>query len=259
MTYFLNGAEIWATPFVDNSSFTGLASPDLAEHFTDADITALEIDPVDTGGPALGTARFDNYLVTQDDLTAPVLTDEQFIYEDRQAIQFTFDEDVGASLDVEDLVLLNVTQSQFIPNDRFTLEVSPDGTTGTWVYDVATYGPLPDGNYVATISQNDVEDAAGNNLSGDVVFEFFFVNADATRDRVVNVADFAVMRAHFGQTGRPFSEGDFNYDDIVNVSDFAILRANFGTYIPPPAGRGLFAGGTSGGGAGEDGGEDLLA
>ena len=46
-------------------------------------------------------------------------------------------------------------------------------------------------------------------LSGSL---FFFVNGDANRDQRVNLDDFNILAANFGQFGRAFSEGDVNYD-----------------------------------------------
>jgi hypothetical protein len=46
-------------------------------------------------------------------------------------------------------------------------------------------------------------------LSGSL---FFFVIGDANRDQRVNLDDFNILAANFGQFGRAFSEGDFNYD-----------------------------------------------
>jgi hypothetical protein len=34
--------------------------------------------------------------------------------------------------------------------------------------------------------------------------------------------------ANFGQTGRDFTQSDFNYDGGVNLDDFKLLAARFG-------------------------------
>ena len=54
---------------------------------------------------------------------------------------------------------------------------------------------------------------------------------DATRDRAVNLSDFNVLAANFGQSNRTFSQGDFNYDGAVNLSDFNILAPRFGQVL----------------------------
>lgn len=64
---------------------------------------------------------------------------------------------------------------------------------------------------------------------------------DANADGQVSLADFLILREHFGGAGG-FAEGDFNGDDLVSLGDFLILRANFGDpdvaqglVIPEPA------------------------
>ena len=46
--------------------------------------------------------------------------------------------------------------------------------------------------------------------------------------------DFNVIAANFGQTGRTFSQGNFNYDPAgnVNLDDFNLLASRFGTILP---------------------------
>ena len=54
------------------------------------------------------------------------------------------------------------------------------------------------------------------------------IGGDATLDDVVNLSDFNVLAANFGQGDRTWQTGDFNRDGLVNLSDFNILAANFG-------------------------------
>ncbi len=58
----------------------------------------------------------------------------------------------------------------------------------------------------------------------------------------MNLSDFNVLASNFGQSGRDFSQGDFNYDGLVNLADFNILAARFGQQVAhatagPPAGK----------------------
>jgi hypothetical protein len=57
---------------------------------------------------------------------------------------------------------------------------------------------------------------------------------DATGDGRVDLADFTLLRNHFGQTDADtpdgmlrFSDGDFNIDGVVDLADFTILRNSF--------------------------------
>ena len=51
---------------------------------------------------------------------------------------------------------------------------------------------------------------------------------DATRDGQVNLDDFNVLAANFGQGNRGWRQGDFTADGIVNLDDFNLLAGNFG-------------------------------
>ena len=84
---------------------------------------------------------------------------------------------------------------------------------------------------------------------------FDFLNGDANRDQRVNLADFNVLAANFGQSGRNFSQGDFTYDGIVNLSDFNILAARFGQVVAP---EGTWATQPGSGRADDDALRDLL-
>lgn len=64
---------------------------------------------------------------------------------------------------------------------------------------------------------------------------FFFLGGvgrlpgDANGDGIVSLADFLILREHFGSSdGVTFADGDFNEDGTVSLADFLILRANFG-------------------------------
>jgi hypothetical protein len=65
----------------------------------------------------------------------------------------------------------------------------------------------------------------------DYEIELLRLNGDATGDGFVNLADFGVLRANFGEEGSQltFNDADFNGDETVNLADFGILRANFGS------------------------------
>jgi hypothetical protein len=81
-----------------------------------------------------------------------------------------------------------------------------------------------------------VTDSLGYPLDQDEIFDFFFLLGDANRDARVNLLDFNIVAANFGQSPRDFSQGDFNYDTIVNLADFNILASRFGMALAPQAG-----------------------
>ncbi len=57
---------------------------------------------------------------------------------------------------------------------------------------------------------------------------------DASVDLVVNLADFNILAANFGQSGREWETGDFTGDGVVNLDDFNLLAANFGQSVGGP-------------------------
>ncbi len=159
----------------------------------------------------------------------PHVTGSEFLFEQAPLrITITFSEDVSASLQPADLSV------QRLPGDPpFTPSgVSYDSATNTATFTLTT--PLLDGNYRATLLASGVSDMAGNLLTANVPIEFFVLAADANRDRRVDLIDFNILAANFGQTGRTFSQGNFNYDPAGNVGldDFNLLASRFGTILP---------------------------
>jgi hypothetical protein len=49
----------------------------------------------------------------------------------------------------------------------------------------------------------------------------------------VDTLDFNVLASNFGQSGKNFTDGDFNYDQVVDTLDFNLLASNFGTGVQP--------------------------
>ena len=158
-------------------------------------------------------------------------------------LRFTFDENVSASLGADDVVLENLTTGQTIPSDQLSLAYDSATNTATFSYTGSgggINGVLPDGNYRATVLASGVTTPNGMPLASNHVLTFFFLNADANRDARVNLEDFNILAANFGQSPRDFTQGDFNYDGAVNLSDFNILAARFGQQLPPSASPGAF-------------------
>src|SRR5439155_22740774 len=64
---------------------------------------------------------------------------------------------------------------------------------------------------------------------------FFVLSADANRSRTVDTIDFNILAVNFSQTGKTFSQGNFDYDALGNVDtiDFNLLAANFSKTLAP--------------------------
>ncbi len=181
------------------------------------------------------TANFGNH-----DIAPPKSLNSQFAFATSQQLVVQFNEDVSASLSITDLVLENLTAGGNVDTSGFTL--SYDSLTNTATFNVN--GILPDADFRARLVAAGIQDLSGNTLDGngngvggdDHTFEFFFMQADANRDRRVNLLDFDIIAANFGQLGTTFGQGNFNYDNITNLADFDILAARFGNVL---AGDGL--------------------
>jgi hypothetical protein len=183
----------------------------------------VTVDP----GEVVADVDFGNH-----DVVTPKVLSASFAFATAQRIVAQFNDDVSASLSLADLTLLNATTNTPVDLSGFTL--SWDGATNTATIDVN--GILADANYRATFSAAGIADPSGNALDGDgngtggddFAMTFFFLNGDANHDRVVNLSDFNILAANFGQGGRNFTQGDFNYDGTVNLGDFNILASRFG-------------------------------
>jgi hypothetical protein len=164
------------------------------------------------------------------DVTAPAVNSSDFMFATApHRLQFQFSENVGASLQTSDLTVREInTQATIIVNS-----VSWDSATNTATFTLNNV--VPDGSYRATLSGTGVADPAGNLLGNDYLSDFFFLGGDANHDGTVNLSDFNILAANFGQIGRDFTQGDFNYDTQVNLLDFNILAAAFGTSVGPQA------------------------
>jgi hypothetical protein len=173
-------------------------------------------------------------------------------------LRFGFNGNVSASLGTDDLVVQNLTTGQTIPATDFTVAYSKATNVATFTYTGAG-GALPDGNYRATLVASGISTPNGVGLGGDHVFDFFFLRGDANRDARVNLRDFNILAANFGEVNRDFTQGDFNYDNVVNLQDFNLLAARFGQVLAPAttaAAPGF--GGTRVGGERDDDRDDLL-
>jgi hypothetical protein len=176
------------------------------------------------------------------DATAPTLSSQAFVYETSPIrTTFTFNEAVAVSATGPSMndSLMNLTTSTAAPST-----FSAAGNTAT----LAAMGILTDGNYRATLLSAALTDIAGNSPAADAVQDFFFLNADANRDRFVDTQDFNLLAANFGGSSKIFSEGNFDYDAAGNVDsvDFDLFVAKYGTRLAAPAApmpaQSLFAG-----------------
>ncbi len=213
-----------------NSYTTGIQTLPSAAMDTDGDfVVAWESNGQDGSGNGVYAQRY---------AIRPEVSESSFLFDTApHRVQFTFDRDVSASLGTDDIVLENLTTMQTIPPSDLALSYDPLTNTATFSYtgpgSSLLPGVLPDGDYRATLLAAGINTANGGQLAQDYVFHFFFLNGDANRDRRVNLEDFNILAANFGQTGTTFSQADFTYDGITNLNDFNILAGRFGQSVSP--------------------------
>jgi hypothetical protein len=153
---------------------------------------------------------------------------------------YTFSEDVGPTLGVGDFAV------QQLPSTNANVSLSYDGgsDTATLTFNGFANGVLTDGQYNAVLSSAGVTDVAGNALTSNSDFNFFFLLGDANHDGFVNLQDFNILAANFGALGTSYPQADFNYDGQTNLADFNILASQFGAAVAPAGRPGALFGGT---------------
>jgi hypothetical protein len=174
----------------------------------------------------------------------PTVTGSAFAYNAApHALRVAFDDDVSGSLGADDLLVQNLTTSQTIPASDLFLAYDVATNSATFTY-LRGGGVLPDGNFRATLIAAGVTTPNGQPLPADYVFDFHFLMGDANHDGRVDLADFNILAANFGQAPRDFTQGDFDYSGNVNLDDFNVLAARFGAVVGPAASVSLFSGRT---------------
>ena len=160
---------------------------------------------------------------------APVVNSWGFQYATLpQRIAYQFNQDVSASLGLDDIVV------QLLPGGP---TVTPSGLSYHAPTNTATFtfnAPLPDGRYRARLIASGINGPGGPPMAADHTFEFTFLRGDANGDGRVNLADFNVLAANFGQSNRNYTQGDFDYSGNVNLNDFNILASRFGQSVAAP-------------------------
>jgi len=159
--------------------------------------------------------------------TAPLVISANFEFETQHDLAIDFNQFVMNSLSIADLEVVNLDTNT--PVAIQSLDYDPISNRATVKFTPAV---LADGNYQLRIAAGTIA-----NLGSAYAYNFFVLAGDANRDRRVNLQDFNILAANFGQTNRTFSQGDFNYDGRVNLQDFNIVAGRFGQVVAPAASR----------------------
>jgi hypothetical protein len=72
----------------------------------------------------------------------------------------------------------------------------------------------------------------GQSVDDTTVLVRYTPAGNANLDRQVNTLDFNLLAANFGDSGKSFSEGDFDYSGEVDSVDFGILVSQYGKTLP---------------------------
>ena len=190
------------------------------------------------------TSEFGPAASVGQDTIPPAVNASQFLFDGAtlpsppHRLTYTFSENVSASLGADDLLLENLTTGQTVPTGNIAVSYSAVSNTAAFTFPGFPSGILPDGRYRATLLAAGVTDPAGNPLAANHVSSFFFLQGDANHDGSVNLGDFNILAANFGQSNRTFSQGDFNYDGTVNLNDFNVLASRFGRSVAPSGAAG---------------------
>jgi hypothetical protein len=165
---------------------------------------------IDTVAPALVTSPAFNFLGLPHSVT------------------YGFDENVGPSLASGDFAVTR------LPGTNVPVDVAYNAGSNVATLTFGTSQTiLTDGRYTANVNGGAITDVAGNALPAVAQLDFFFLMGDANRDARVDLADFDILAANFGQSPRDFTQGDFNYSGNVNLDDFNLLASRFGAAVAP--------------------------
>jgi glucose/arabinose dehydrogenase len=182
------------------------------------------------------------YRVAPTDTTRPTVSASAFQYQTAQSLTFNFSEYVGYSLGPADITITNTTSGQTIPTSQYSVRF--DNTTNVATVSFHSTGPqgaLPDGNYTAVLSASGINDGALNTMASNYTANYFTLEGDANRDKRVDLTDFTILASNFNQTGRNFSQGNFDYssDGKVDLTDFTFLASRFNQSLPGAAASSL--------------------
>jgi hypothetical protein len=195
---------------------------------------------IESTGIQFPTIPVANVYLAGVDAVAPQVVSSEFLFETSHAVHIVFDEDIDpATLSVADLVLDPVATGANLTPDAVTY----DAPTRTATFSFST--PLPNGDYHGRLLAASVSDLSGNPLAAEHALPLFVLAGDANRDRKVDVADLGILASNWQQTGRTFSQGNFDYspDGLVDVADLGILASQWQRALAEPstpfAGRAL--------------------
>ena len=140
-------------------------------------------------------------------------------------IKFTFNEDVGSSLQASDLLLTDLDTSLTIP--AASVQWNWDANANQGVATFVMSGMLPNGKYNALVAAGNVTDQAGNPLAAPGSLDFKFLLGDLNGDGAINFDDYVKIDTGFNNHLTGYENGDINHDGVVNFDDYVIIDTAF--------------------------------
>jgi subtilisin family serine protease len=168
------------------------------------------------------------------DQTAPAVSNIEFVWSAApHTLAITLTESTVASLDPTKVILTNTNTNTVVPASDYTISHNPaDRTSPRIIYTGSATGALPNGRYRLDFTTGAASDLAGNTLSA-ASANFSFLLGDLNRSGRVDFADMLIIAQNFGQTGRPYVQGNINFDTDgrVDFADLLILAQAFNTTL----------------------------
>ncbi len=203
------------------------------------DLSGLLLDG--DGNGSQGGAFVRNFAIVADGISPTVTAGAFSQFSSDQQISITFSEDVGATLDLSDVTLLNNTTSQIVASGLMLLSYNPATRTAVITFPGYPNGILPTGQYTLTLSAAGITDSAGNPLDGNAngtggdnyVLSFAYQQGDIDGDGRVNFADLILLARNYGLNPATPAQGDLNYDGQINFLDLIELARNYNASILP--------------------------
>jgi hypothetical protein len=170
--------------------------------------------------PSIGTVTYTNI----EEIRSPLLVQSSRFDRDALAVEIDFAGDVGATLELGDLMLHDAS-GVTIP----IASVKWDAANRRGRFALSIPAPPADGIYTATLATTFNDGAAS--LSAPFVFTFSMLRGDIDLDGTVDFDDLLILAQNYGQSGRTYSQGNIDYsaDGLVNFDDLLLLAQRYGS------------------------------
>jgi hypothetical protein len=172
------------------------------------------------------------------DVTPPTVLNKRFDFEAGPAMEYTFSEDVGSSLNASDLEVYNFTIAGWT-RGATRIDYNPVTFTARFILPA----DLPGGDYYFGLDGLGVSDNWFNPVSTSDIVEYdYYLAGDANRNRSVEFNDLLRVAQNYGLSGRTFSQGNVDYssDGVVGFNDLLIIAQGYGQSVfrsdPTPIG-----------------------